>query len=79
METKYYREVVKRIRESNVDVIVNLTCGMGGYIVIGEHGLKDTPAPGSDFVPRKSACGTSSTCATRASTVPTSRPSTAEA
>jgi uncharacterized protein (DUF849 family) len=50
METKYYREVVKRIRESNVDVIVNLTCGMGGYIVIGEHGLKDTPAPGSDFV-----------------------------
>jgi uncharacterized protein (DUF849 family) len=50
METKYYREVVKRIRESHVDVIVNLTCGMGGYIVIGEHGLKDTPAPGSDFV-----------------------------
>ena len=50
METKYYREVVKRIRESNVDVIVNLTCGMGGYIVIGDHGLKDTPAPGSDFV-----------------------------
>jgi uncharacterized protein (DUF849 family) len=50
METKYYREVVKRIRESKTDVIVNLTCGMGGYIVIGEHGLKDTPAPGSDFV-----------------------------
>ena len=50
METKHYREVVKRIRESKVDVIVNLTCGMGGYIVIGEHGLKDTPAPGSDFV-----------------------------
>src|SRR5580704_2564890 len=50
METKHYREVVKRIRESNVDVIVNLTCGMGGYIVIGEHGLKDTPAAGSDFV-----------------------------
>jgi uncharacterized protein (DUF849 family) len=50
METKHYREVVKRIRESQVDVIVNLTCGMGGYIVIGEHGLKDTPAAGSDFV-----------------------------
>ena len=50
METRHYREVVKRIRESKVDVIVNLTCGMGGYIVIGEHGLKDTPAPGSDFV-----------------------------
>jgi uncharacterized protein (DUF849 family) len=49
METKHYREVVKRIRESNTDVIVNLTCGMGGYIVVGDHGLKDTPAAGSDF------------------------------
>ena len=50
METRHYREVVKLIRESKVDVIINLTCGMGGYIVIGENGLKDTPAPGSDFV-----------------------------
>jgi uncharacterized protein (DUF849 family) len=49
METKYYREVVKRIRESKVDVIVNLTCGMGGYICVGDNGLSDTPAPGSDF------------------------------
>jgi uncharacterized protein (DUF849 family) len=50
MATRHYREVVKCIRESKVDVIVNLTCGMGGYIVIGEHGLADTPAEGSDFV-----------------------------
>jgi len=50
METRYYREVVKRIRESKVDVIVNLTCGMGGYICVGDNGLTDTPAPGSDFV-----------------------------
>jgi uncharacterized protein (DUF849 family) len=50
METRYYREVVKRIRDSKADVIVNLTCGMGGYIVVGDHGLADTPAPGSDFV-----------------------------
>src|SRR5579864_8902661 len=50
METKYYREVVKRIRESKVDVIVNLTCGMGGYICVGDNGLADTPAPGTDFV-----------------------------
>src|SRR6201996_7289608 len=49
METKHYREVVKRIRESKVDVIVNLTCGMGGYIVVGDNGLADTPGPGSDF------------------------------
>ena len=50
METRHYREVVRHIRESKVDVIVNLTCGMGGYIVIGNKGLADTPAPGSDFV-----------------------------
>jgi uncharacterized protein (DUF849 family) len=50
METRHYREVVRHIRESQTDVIVNLTCGMGGYIVIGQNGLADTPAPGSDFV-----------------------------
>ena len=50
MATRHYREVVKRIRESKVDVLVNLTCGMGGYIYVGDHGLSDTPAPGSDFV-----------------------------
>jgi uncharacterized protein (DUF849 family) len=50
METRHYREVVKRIRESKVDVIVNLTCGMGGYIVVSDEGLKGTPGPGSDFV-----------------------------
>jgi uncharacterized protein (DUF849 family) len=49
MDTKHYRAVVKRIRESKVDVLVNLTCGMGGYIVCGDNGLKDTPGPGSDF------------------------------
>jgi uncharacterized protein (DUF849 family) len=50
METRHYREVVQKIRDSKTDVIVNLTCGMGGYIVVGENGLADTPAPGSDFV-----------------------------
>jgi uncharacterized protein (DUF849 family) len=50
MATRHYREVVKQIRESKVDVIVNLTCGMGGYICVGDNGLADTPAPGTDFV-----------------------------
>jgi uncharacterized protein (DUF849 family) len=53
MATRHYREVVKRIRESKVDVLVNLTCGMGGYICIGQRGLEDTPAPGSDFVTQR--------------------------
>ena len=73
METRHYREVVKRIRESKVDVIVNLTCGMGGYIVVGDHGLKDTPgsrqrfrqpgrsnAPCHRSVPRRSCIGRTS-------------------
>jgi uncharacterized protein (DUF849 family) len=50
METRYYREVVKHIRDSKTDVLVNLTCGMGGYICVGDNGMKDTPAPGTDFV-----------------------------
>jgi uncharacterized protein (DUF849 family) len=50
MQTRHYREVVQRIRDSQSDVIVNLTCGMGGYICVGERGLEDTPAPGTDFV-----------------------------
>ena len=49
METKHYRAVVKAIRDSGTDVIVTLTCGMGGYIAVGANGLRDTPAPGSDF------------------------------
>ena len=40
METRHYREVVKRIRESKVDVIVNLTCGMGGYIWSATRGCR---------------------------------------
>ncbi len=50
MATRHYREVVMRIRESKVDVLVNLTCGMGGYICVGDQGLADTPAEGTDFV-----------------------------
>jgi len=50
MATRHYREVVKRIREGEVDVLVNLTCGMGGYICVGKRGLEDTPAAGTDFV-----------------------------
>lgn len=50
MQTRHYREVVQRIRDSKSEVIVNLTCGMGGYICVGDRGLEDTPAAGTDFV-----------------------------
>ncbi len=45
-----YREIVSRIRESDVDVVINLTTGMGGDFYPG----KVDPAvagPGTDFVP----------------------------
>ena len=34
-KTEYYKEVTDRIRESEVDVILNLTAGMGGDMVFG--------------------------------------------
>jgi uncharacterized protein (DUF849 family) len=33
--TEYYAEVVERIRDSDVDVVINLTAGMGGDMVLG--------------------------------------------
>ena len=46
-----YREVVERIRASDVDVVINLTAGMGGDIVFGPT---DSPLPpagdGTDMV-----------------------------
>ena len=50
METRYYREVVKAIRESGVDVIVNLTAGVGGYVYVSNDGELLGPEHGTDFV-----------------------------
>ena len=47
---EYFREVFERLRDSKVDVIINMTTGMGGDMVVGPNGAIDTPAPGSDFV-----------------------------
>lgn len=41
----YYREVTERIRDSETDVVLNLTAGMGGDIVFGSS---DKPFPVSD-------------------------------
>ena len=38
----YYREVTERIRESDVDVVLNLTAGMGGDMVFGHT---ESPLP----------------------------------
>ncbi len=44
-DLKYYREVTERIRDSETDVVLNLTAGMGGDIVFGSS---DKPFPVSD-------------------------------
>ena len=47
---EYYREVVERVRESAVDVIINLTTGMGGDLFI-DDAHPTVAAAGSDMVP----------------------------
>lgn len=50
-DTALYREVVERVRASDVDVVINLTAGMGGDMVFGpgERPLPLNPA-GTDMV-----------------------------
>jgi uncharacterized protein (DUF849 family) len=47
---EYYREVVERVRESSTDVIINLTTGMGGDLVV-DDAHPTVAGPGSDLVP----------------------------
>jgi uncharacterized protein (DUF849 family) len=42
---EYYREVTERIREAEIDVVLNLTAGMGGDVVFGPT---ERPLPLSD-------------------------------
>jgi uncharacterized protein (DUF849 family) len=50
-DPRLYREVVERVRAADVDVVVNLTAGMGGDLVLGGD---DAPLPhdaaGTDMV-----------------------------
>jgi uncharacterized protein (DUF849 family) len=44
-DPRLYRDVVDRLRSSDVDVVVNLTAGMGGDLVLGSA---ETPLPFDD-------------------------------
>ena len=46
----YYREVTDRIREAEVDVVLNLTAGMGGDIMFGSAEKPFPTAAGTDMV-----------------------------
>ena len=48
-EVAHYREVVRRIRASDVDPVINLTAGMGGDLVIDPQD-PTTQMPGTDLV-----------------------------
>ena len=46
----YYREVTERIRTADVDIVLNLTAGMGGDIVFGNAAQPLPLAAGTDMV-----------------------------
>ncbi|MEU6390454.1 3-keto-5-aminohexanoate cleavage protein [Streptomyces sp. NPDC046939] len=48
-DPKLYREVVERIRETGTDVVINLTAGMGGDLVVDPDDPL-THLPGTDLV-----------------------------
>ena len=49
-DPKLYREVTERIRDSDTDVVLNLTAGMGGDLVFGGVEQPLPPAEGTDLV-----------------------------
>ena len=48
-KTEYYREVVKRVRDSGTDIIINLTAGMGGDLEVDDQDPRKV-GPGTDLV-----------------------------
>jgi len=49
-DVKLYAEVVDRIRSANVDVVINLTAGMGGDFAVDEEN-PTVPGEGTDLIP----------------------------
>ncbi|WP_193183211.1 BKACE family enzyme [Nisaea sediminum] len=49
-DLKYYREVTDRIRDAEVDVVLNLTSGMGGDLVFGKPSQPLPLIEGTDMV-----------------------------
>ena len=48
--TDYYAEVVERVRDADIDVVINLTAGMGGDLVLGgDEQVLPLSASGTDM------------------------------
>lgn len=45
-----YRELTDRVRDAEIDVVLNLTAGMGGDIIFGGSEVPFPPAAGTDMV-----------------------------
>ena len=45
-----YREVTDRVRDADVDVVLNLTAGMGGDLILGGTETPLPPGPGTDMI-----------------------------
>ena len=48
-KTEYYREVTERVRAADVDVVLNLTTGMGGDMIFGPPERPLPPHAGTDM------------------------------
>ena len=60
-----YREVVDRIRSADEDVVINLTAGMGGDIIIGSAERPLPLADGTDMVGATERVNTLPACCRR--------------
>jgi uncharacterized protein (DUF849 family) len=49
-DPKLYRELTERVRDADVDVVLNLTAGMGGDLVLGGVDQPLPPGPGTDMI-----------------------------
>ena len=49
-KVEYYREVSQRIRDAEIDVVLNLTAGMGGDLVLGGTAKPLPPVDGTDMI-----------------------------
>ena len=49
-DLKLYRELTDRVRESDTDVVLNLTAGMGGDMIFGSSEAPFPLAEGTDMV-----------------------------
>ena len=45
-----YREVTERIRAADIDIVLNLTAGMGGDLILGGTENPLPPGPGTDMI-----------------------------